>query len=550
MKTNPKGFFLAILLTILTGAVLYYIFLPVLNPKSIGMWFFLFILLGEFAALYESFCWISCLHKQPRIDHKPAIFCVSFVAIAFLALVVLVFFSSDVFHAKRYSEILTVEEDCNFETDLEETVATDAIAIMDTASAQMLGNRKLGSLSNLVSQYNVSETYSQINYQNSPMKVAALDYAGFFKYIKNKKTGIPGYVLVSPVDMSANYVELEENMKYVPSAYFSKNLTRHIRFHHPTKMIRNTWFEIDEEGKPFYIASVYDYTIGLFGGEDIKGAIVVDPVSGDSTYYNKKDIPTWVDIVYDGNLLCEQYNYYGNLKNGFLNSKFSATGCKVTTNDFGYIARDNDIWVYTGVTSVNSDASNIGFVLMNERTQEAKFYSIPGADEASAMAAAEGEVQQYRYSASFPSLINIDGNATYLMVLKDSGGLIKMYAAVNAEQYNIVTTAAEQQECIEKYRARMKRGGEEEVPEETVSDTDAADNKTPEPSIAPEDYQEKEVTIKKLETIDVDGNTYLYLLTSDGEYFHAKYVDVLAMMDVKEGDTITIQVYQDLFLYE
>lgn len=549
MKLSTKGLILALTVTILTGAGLYYFFLPVLNVKSVGMWFFLFVLLGEFAMLYEIVCTMFAHGALHKIKHKPAIICVSIVAVAFLILIILAAYSSQFFHAKRYSQMLAVEEDCDFQKDLSETVSTDAIAIMDTASAKMLGNRKIGSLSNLVSQYNVSEQYSQINYQNTPMKAAALEYAGFFKYMKNKSNGIPGYVLVSPVDMSAEYVTLEKNMNYVPSAYFSKNLTRHIRFHYPTKMIHNIWFEIDEEGNPYYIASVYNNTIGLFGGKDIVGTIIVNPVTGDMDYYDVSEIPSWVDIVYDGDMLCEQYNYYGELTNGFLNSKFSATGCKVTTDDYGYIAMEDDIWVYTGVTSVNSDASNIGFVLMNERTKEAKFYSIAGADEKSAMTAAEGEVQQYGYSASFPSLINIDGNATYLMILKDSGGLVKMYAAVNAEQYNIVTTASDQQECIDKYRARMKKG-DKEIDELSPNDAQPTTTATPEPTITPDAYTSKEITIKKLETIDVDGNTYLYLLTKDGEYFHAKYVDVLPMMNVSEGDTITIQTYEHLFLYE
>lgn len=548
MKSSTKGFILALIVTILTGAGMFYVFLPVLNIKSVGMWFFVFFLLGEFIMLYEIGCALFTHGRLREVNHKPAIVSASVIALAFLILVVLVAYSSELFHAKRYSQMLPVNEDCDFKKDLSETVSTDAIAIMDTDSARMLGDRKIGSLSNLVSQYNVSQDYSQINYHNTPMKAAPLEYAGFFKYMKNKKTGIPGYVLVSPVDMSAEYVTLDKNMKYVPSAYFSKNLTRHIRFHYPTKLIHNTYFEIDEEGNPYYIATVYNNTIGLFGGKDIVGAILVNPVNGDMNYYDVSDIPSWVDIVYDGDLLCDQYNYYGELTNGFLNSKFSATGCKVTTDDYGYIAIEDDIWVYTGVTSVNSDASNIGFVLMNERTKEAKFYSIAGADEYSAMTAAEGEVQQYGYAASFPSLINIDGNATYVMVLKDSGGLVKMYAAVNAEQYNIVTTASDQQECIDKYRARMKKGGEEiEEPAENNAETPAT---TPEPTIAPEDYTSKKVTVKKLETIDVDGNTYLYLLTKDGEYYHAKYVDVLPMMDVNEGDTITIETYEDLFLYQ
>ena len=98
---------------------------------------------------------------------------IGIAAILFLLSIIVEFFSSPVFHAKAYANILTVNEDCDFETDLSETLSTDAIAIMDTDSARMLGNRKLGSLSSLVSQYNVSEEYSQINYQGTPVKVSS-----------------------------------------------------------------------------------------------------------------------------------------------------------------------------------------------------------------------------------------------------------------------------------------------------------------------------------------------------------------------------------------
>ena len=95
---------------------------------------------------------------------------------------------------------------------------------------------------------------------------------------------------------------------------------------------------------------------------------------------------------------------------------------------------DGDVWVYTGVTSVNADESNIGFVLMNLRTGESKYYNIAGAEEYSAMSSAEGQVQNLGYRASFPSLINIKNIPTYIMVLKDNAGLVKMYALVNVEK--------------------------------------------------------------------------------------------------------------------
>ena len=580
MKRWLKAGVWSAIFTVLVAGVLWYLFLPALNVKSVGTWMFVITILVVFGLSYEilglcfgigdqgkNYGYVSGRHplKEGGSGYRFGIYVLVIAAVAGITMTVIGFFSGTFFHAKKYANILKVEEDCDFQEDLVETLSTDAIAIMDTNSARMLGNRKLGSLSSLVSQYNVSDSYSQINYQGTPVKVATLDYAGFFKYVKNRKTGIPGYVLVSPVDMSAQYVDLEQNMKYVPSGHFSDKLIRHIRFGYPTAMIRDIWFEIDEEGAPYFVASVYDNTIGLFGGTDIVGSIVVNPVSGHMNYYKVEDVPEWVDIVYDGDLLCEQYDYYGKLRNGYWNSKFSAEGCKVTTSDYGYIAMDNDIWVYTGVTSVNSDASNIGFMLMNERTKESKFYTIAGADEYSAMTAAQGEVQQYGYVASFPSLINVDGNATYIMVLKDSGGLVKMYAAGNAEQYNMVTTASDQKECIEKYRRMMKTGDPEaSVDEETgaaesVGNAENAGNATgtsnategtlqPQPMIDPSLYEDKTVVVSQLKEIVVDGNTMLYLLTEDGEFYHAKYTDVLEMMKVQPGDTVDIKVYEDMFL--
>ena len=552
MKTQVKSIIVSLLITTILAAIGYYFFLPVINIKAADFWISVSALIIVYILSYEFCLLIFHAYKYAdfnSVSHKPSIYLSVVLILLVVAFGLCNLFTSPLLHAKRYASLLKVNEDCDFNTDLSQTLSSDAIAIMDTSSARKLGNRKLGSLNNLVSQYNVSNDYTQISYDNSPAKVSALEYAGFFNYMKNKKSGIPGYVLVSPVDMSAEYVTLNENMKYVPSAYFSHNLMRTIRFAYPTKMIYNAHFEIDEEGIPYYVASVYDNKIGIFGGRDVSGVVTVNPVDGSTSYYKISEIPDWIDLVYDGDLICSQYNYYGTLQKGYWNSKLSAVGCKVTTDDYGYIAMDNDIWIYTGVTSVNSDASNIGFILANERTKEANFYTIAGADEASAQTAAEGEVQQYGYKASFPSLINIYGYATYIMVLKDSGGLVKMYAAVNAEQYNIVTTASTQKECIEKYKRRMSGGIDSALEEESLT-TDQQATSSQEEIIDESLFTEQQVTIKKLEQIVVNGNTYIYLLTTEDALYHAKYVDVLPMINVSSGDTLTIRVYNDQFLCE
>ncbi len=471
-------------------------------------------------------------------------------------LIVAAALGSTLFHAGKYASILNVE-DSVFEEDLAETLSTDSIALMDTYSAQMLGDREIGSLSNVVSQYNVAADYTQIDSQGAPLKVAPLEYAGFFKWINNRSKGIPGYVTVDPVSMSADYKESGEGMIYVPSAYLGQDLARHIRMKYPFAMFENLHFEIDEEGNPYYVAAVYKKTVMLFGGKTVKGAIIVDPTDGSSSYYDAEEVPKWVDVVYDGDLLCEQYNWYGELQNGFINSVIGKKGCKrVTTyasgeqevqsgdavplNDYGFVAKDGDIWIYTGITSVNGDSSNVGFIMANQRTGETHYYEVAGADEKSAMAAAEGEVQEKRYQASFPSLINVDGQPTYIMVLKDASGLVKLYAAVNVEQYNLVTTAATQETCIEKYRTLIGTGGSKEE-DGKGSGQEQPSEETPQEPLQAEGT--KELVIQDVRYIDIDGNTYAYILGTGKELYRQKVSENEEVLFLQAGDRLSVSYH-------
>ena len=76
-----------------------------------------------------------------------------------------------------------------------------------------------------------------------------------------------------------------------------------------------------------------------------------------------------------------------------------------TTDGYNYLALEDDVWVYTGITSVSGDRSNVGFILMNQRTMETRYYSCAGAEEYSAMESAEGQVQNLKYQATFPLVI-------------------------------------------------------------------------------------------------------------------------------------------------
>ncbi len=526
----------------------FYLFCPAINLKNFVLWIlvdiaiFLFIFVKRLVGGYKDFGHSTKSVKKGskgrvkkftkfNFNVKPYIAPMVFSAL----ILIIALFGGTFFNAVTYSEILKVT-DSDFTTDLAESVATDSIALMDTASAQMLGDREIGALSDVVSQFSVSYDYTQIDFKGKPIKVAPLDYAGFFKWSNNRAKGIGGYVSVDPVSMTASFNKTD-GMKYVPSAYFSEDAFRCIRKKYPTLLLSNLHFEIDENGKPFYVVSIMENTISLFGGETVVGCITLDPITGETAKYELKDIPKWIDVVFSGDLICKQYNWFGMYRNGYFNSIFSKKDCKqVTTyyssdddetfdetpiSDYGYIAKDGDIWIYTGVTSVNGDSSNIGFLLANERTGESRYYNVAGADEKSAMAAAEGEVQEKGYQASFPSLINIDGKPTYIMVLKDSGGLVKLYATVNVEQYNLVATAATQKECISKYKALLG-----------ISDTD----------ITAEEVKEITVTVKNVKYIDIDGNTYIYLIDTQDNIYKAKASEHENMLLIDNGDAVKLSV--------
>ncbi len=536
-----RSLVLSAVLALVFWLVIEYFLLVPINLYSTGFWVMAFFVLLLFAIVYN----VSVYQRGADRDAagRKHISCrVSLAAppVILLLFIILMIVSSELFHAKSYASILEVT-DAEFDTDLAETLNTDAIALMDTSSAEKLGDREIGSLTDVVSQYDVSADYVQIDRDGSPLKVSALVYAGFFKWLENRGEGIPGYVTVDPVSMSAEYVRLEEGMIYVPSAYFLQDANRYIRIHYPTALLDNAHFEIDEEGNPYYICTVYKRTIGLFGGRTVAGAILLDPVTGELTRYGVDEVPGWIDLVYSGDLLCTQYNWYGTLSGGFLNSVFTMKGCKQITTydvaeddtsdavpacDYGYVAQGGDIWIYTGVTSVNSDSSNVGFLLANERTGEARFYSIAGADEQSAMDAAEGEVQEKGYQASFPSLINVEGSPTYIMVLKDSSGLVKLYAAVNVEQYNLVTTASTQEECIRKYKSLL---GLEDISDETEN----------------LEVLEADITLAAVRYITVDGNTWIYLVAEDGSVYRALAAENEAMLILEAGDSVHLEFYSD-----
>jgi len=529
------------LATLAVTLVAYYFVLPPLNVHSPAFWGFLVFVLVLFGRFFGAFRFKPLAVSQKSGGNKAkkgksekssilsgnlfSRVTVCLIAIPALVLVLGGIFSSTFFHAKSYASVITVNEQ-DFKTDMPEISEVTNIALMDTESAKILGNRELGALANVVSQYVSSENYTQINYHGRPVKVANLEYAGFFKWLNNRESGIPGYIMVDAIANTSQYRELSEGMLYAESGYFGNDLVRKLRFDYPTKIFDNISFEVDENGKVFYIVSCAKPRVGLFGARDIEDVILFDPVSGESELCTVAEVPTWVDIVYDGYLVCEKYDWHGTLSGGFWNSVIGNKGCKKTTADFGYIMLNDDVWYFTGVTSVNADASNIGFILSCARTGEYKFYPVIGAEEYSAMGAAEGEVQEKGYVASFPSLVNIAGEPTYIMVLKDANNLVKLYALVNVQQYNIVATGETQAETVSAYLKLLSQNG--------VDTSQSASS------------QEADVTVADLQYLTRSGMTYVYITATDGKVYSMEFNDGNeAIVLAKVGSVLHVSYFTD-----
>jgi len=528
---------LATVIALAVAAIAFYVSLPALNVYNQEFWMFSILLIAAWVIPYLLLSYKSNptqIKKSKNgkinlpIKGTALKWGLILAAIPVAVLVVGNLISSTFFNAEAYSNIIEVEE-AVFEEDMPENNVVNNIALMDSDSAAILGKRALGELANadLVSQFQIGDTYSQINLGNAPAKVGNLEYADFFRWFNNRQNGVPGYVWVDPVDSNYKYVTFAQPIKYVESAYFSEDLNRKLRFSYPTKIFGEINFEVDEAGNPFYIVSCMKPRVGLFGALDVNEVIIFNPVDGTSQLYALDQTPTWVDNVFDGYLASQKYDWYGTLKQGFWNSIIGKKDCKVTTDDFGYIVRDDDVWYFTGVTSVSSDESNIGFILTNARTGQYKFYQVTGAEEYSAMRAAEGEVQEKGYVASFPSLINVSGNATYIMVLKDSGGIVKLIALVNVENYSIVATGNTQQEAKERYLELLVQNGL----------VNAEDVKPSEPAV---ETKEAIITVADLRFVTTSGNTVAYIRDEKGELYRIGVAEDESVMLIQIGDHLSM----------
>ena len=526
---NSKTKLLILIPVLLVAGIYYYVTLPAINIHSAGLWWFLIFALAV----------VFVIHIVRRAAGKAGKKIVGYtpveislkgdkagkiLLILILAAIVIFFvgdiLSSPFINARKYQQLMTVE-DRVFTQDIA-PVDYNTIPLLDKSSAAILGDRKMGSMADMVSQFVVMDEYSQINFRGRPTRVSPLGYASPIKWLTNQKNGIPAYMRIDMSTQETECVKLEQGIHYSKAEYFNRNIYRHLRFHYPTYIFDSQiFFEIDEDGVPYWVCPVKKFNIGLFGGQTVGRVVLCNAVTGECIDYAVEDVPQWIDKVYSAELLMDLYDYHGTLQHGFWNSVLSQRDCLQSTNGYNYIALDDDVWVYTGVTSVNADQSNVGFVLMNQRTMETRYYQMEGAIEDSAMSSAEGKVQNLGYRSTFPLLLNIDGEATYFMALKDAAGLVKMYAMVNVQQYQYVATGDTIRDCEKMYREMLVSKG--------IS------------TVAPGELQETAGIIEVLQPVVLEGNTHYYLCLQGDDHIYDVDLSNTALIDAirfRVGDRV------------
>lgn len=529
-----KKTIVSILLTLVYAFVAFWFMLPAINLRSKDFYIYLITVIAVYLI-------VSLFMKGSRVIHDSVksrsinfsgvkgsgIVTKILLGVILVCIVVIVggtLISAEIFHASAYQKLMPVEER-DFTEDISQISLKD-VPVVDRDSAVRLGDRKLGELVEFVSQFEVDESaysYTQINYNGVPTRVAPLMYGDIIKWFNNQSKGIPAYISVDMTTQDVTLHRLEEGIRYSPGELFFRNLNRHLRFSYPTYMFDDNYaFEVDDEGNPYWICPVIEYRIGLFGGKDIKGVVIMDAQDGTSQYYPIAEVPQWVDQAYSTDIVINQIDYWGRFKKGYFNTIFGQKEMSQSSGGYNYLAQDDDVWVYTGLTSTGNDQSNIGFVLVNLRTKEARYYPVSGATEYSAMDSAEGQVQHLAYQATFPILLNVANQPTYFLSLKDNAGLVKQFAYINVERYQEVAIGST---ITEAYNQYLKMAGEN------------ADLSVDESAVK----TERQI-VKSISSAVKDGNTYYYIqLENSDKVFTASIQldDILAV--IKAGDTVSIK---------
>lgn len=383
------------------------------------------------------------------------------IGVLWLALIAVHIGSLPLFHVTAYREQLTKPQIREFSSDIQ-AIDTSQIPIVDQALATKLADKKLGEKPALGSQVRLGEpTIQQVN--GKLVWVVPLHHSGFFKWLSNMD-GTPGYIMVSATDMQdVTYVDTPK-VKIHPDAFLMDKLTRRVRLGAGMFTgITDYSFELDESGQPYYVVTTYKNLRG-FALPEATGVILVNATDGSMERYALEDVPEWVDRIQPEDFIMTQINNRGKYIHGIFNfsnyEKFQASAHDVIVYNNG------NCYLFTGITSVGSDDSAIGLMMVDMRTKEVIQYNVSGATEGAAMSSAEGKVQDLGYVATSPILLNIQGQPTYFMTLKDGEGLVKQYAFVSVKSYDQVGVGVTMDEANRNYIKVLDTGTSTVIPEE------------------------------------------------------------------------------------
>ena len=502
MKSLKKYLYILVIFWMI---LLYAMFLPAINLHSIGFWFYLLFAIIPLAFInfdYSSNLGMFFSNKKNK------------TLITITAIIMAVIMLSESIGTpllgglNHYRHRIEIPKSSNF-SDINEFDQTQ-VQIIDKQVAMSLADRVFGEMgAEIVSQYKISNNYASVVVNNTMYRLTPVEYSGFIKWLSTSKNGTPGFISVNVNTGDTKFNELEKGLKYTQKAYFLNNLRVHLRLKYPTYIFGETKFEVDDNWHPYWVSEVMSYKF-IGKARDVKGIVITDPISGECTYYDVKDIPEYVDNVYSAPLICEQYNSYGKYINGLFN--FSQKGITATTDDYAYLQKDGHLWMYTGVTSVGNDESNVGFIYVDMQDKEVIYIVSAGAEEYSARASAEGAVQEKGYRAVFPTMVNIEDEPVYFMGLKDNAGLIKAYAFVSYKNYQRVGVGSTVNEALKKYTGKNV--------------VNSSDNK------------EIRIEISDIKSAVINGYTIYFIKTNDNTYFNCSIEISNSLPFLKESDTI------------
>lgn len=443
-----------ILFLLFVGFLMVYLSLPVIKYGFFGLPIILLVL-TFLSILITTGLAVSPKTKQVIVTSKPSKI---FYYTVLLLLVYMIAFplltSLPMFRSESYQKLIGKVNNGEKIANHIAPISIDEIRVVDEDLAHLLGEKVLGTQPALGSQVELGEFCIQ-KVNKDLYWVAPLLHSGFFKWMNNQE-GTAGYVMVSATN--ERDVKLVQNIdgkpikiKYQPEAYFQSNIKRHLYFNgYSTVGLTDFSFEINDAGIPFWVVTQYEKKIGFSGNEAV-GVLLVNAQSGEIQKHSIASTPKWVDRIQPINFIEEQLNDWGKYVHGYWNFS-NANKLQITEGLTLVYGDDNKSYWYTGLTSVGKDESAVGFVLVDTRTKEATFYKQGGATEYAAQSSAQGKVQEKGYQASLPIPYNINNIPTYVMTLKDKGGLVKMFAMVAISDYTIVGVGNTMREALTSFK--------------------------------------------------------------------------------------------------